>query len=293
MTRSQTTSVIRVTGSHCALIAMAALVTVIMLTVLPGEKAWASYGNIPQNTHIDPELVRIDEKTYLGTKLTSDYVMQDADGNEFRLGELMGKPLILMLSYYNCDGVCPVLNKNLTATLAEVKRWRLGEDFNVLTVSFDRHDTPESLRMFMDHTGFASGMPAGRRMALLKNPEDIQKLTQSIGFKYFWSARDAMFLHPNVYTVLSPEGRVTRYLYGASISGQDMELSITKAYGNEITPANLINFVLGTCYSYNYEDGKYAVNYPLFIAFGSMMFGVSMIIGGSMIMKKKKRRCAT
>src|SRR3989338_8163837 len=115
MTCSQTRWVACQAGCYGALVAVAALGTAMVLAVSPG-KAWATYGNIPENTHIDPELVRIDEKTYLGTKLSSDYVMQDASGDEFRLGELMGKPLILMLSYYSCDGVCPVLNRNLTAT---------------------------------------------------------------------------------------------------------------------------------------------------------------------------------
>ncbi|MDT8375944.1 MAG: SCO family protein [Mariprofundaceae bacterium] len=260
-----------------------------LLFAWPGG-AQANYGNIPESTHIDPELVRIDEDKYLGARISGDYALRDAGGESFTLGGLLGRPLLLVLSYYSCDGACPAINRNLRDTLAGVKRWERGRDYRVLTLSFDPHDTPESLRMFMQHAGFGTHSSEGWRLALLNDPADIGRLTESLGYKFFWSPRDAMFLHPNVYILLSPEGRVMRYLYGASISSTDMELSITKAYGNEISPANAVNFLLAACYSYNYRDGKYSINYPLFIALGSLLLGISMITGGVLVMKKRKRR---
>ena len=254
------------------------------------ESALASYGNIPKNTHINSEVMRIDEAKFLGTRIDADYLLHDANGNRFTLGDMLGKPFLLVLSYYSCDGACPTLNRNLQETLAGVKRWQLGRDYRVLTLSFDRHDSPESLHMFMQHSEFGSNTPDGWRMALFEQPADIERLTESMGYKYFWSPRDAMFLHPSVYILLSPDGRVTRYLYGASIGWADMELSITKAYGNELTPANAINFMLAACYSYNYKEGKYSINYPLFIALGSLLMGLAMVATGVMIMKKRRGR---
>ena len=255
-----------------------------------GGNAYAAYGAVTTDSDVDPDIVRIDEKANLGQKINYDFILQEADGNEFAMGDLFGKgkPVILALSYYTCDGACSVLNRNLRYTLEGVDGWTLGKDYDVLTVSFDQHDTPATLKAFMKKAGFADGLPDGWRMTTMKSKEDILKLTQSIGFKFFWSPRDAMFLHPNVYIMLSPEGRITRFLYGGSISSDDMELSITKAMGEEISPANVINFVLGACYSYNYKDGKYTINIPLFIAVGALIFGIGLIVFSFLIMRRRR-----
>lgn len=252
--------------------------------------AYAAYGNVTQNSDVDPTIVKIKEDDFLGKKISKDYLLIDQDGNEFALGDMYGKPLILALSYYRCDGACSVLNRNLWNTLQEVEQWKIDKDFNVLTISFDRHDTPATLNKFMDYAGFKDGLPDGWKMATMKDPEDILRLTDSMGYKFFWSPRDAIFLHPNVYVMLSPKGRVTRYLYGANITGNDMDISITKSIGEEISPANVINFLIGACYSYNYKDGKYAVNIPMIIAAGALVFGLMLLIGSFLHMKRRMRK---
>ena len=247
--------------------------------------AVAAYGNVTKDSVVDPGVLKIDEKTYLGEKVNYDFVLQDETGADFQLGSLLGKPLVLALSYYTCDGACSVINKNLSETLKGVERWKIGQDYNVLTVSFDQHDTPATLAEFMKKAGFADGLPSGWKMTTMREKENIEKLTGSMGFNFFWSPRDALFLHPNVYIMLSPKGRVTRYLYGGTISATDMELAITKAMGEKIAAANVIDFVVGACYSYNYKDGKYTINIPLFVAAGGLIFGLSLIVGSFSYMK--------
>lgn len=253
--------------------------------------AYAAYGNVTENSDVDPTIVKIKEADFLGVKLDRNYPLIDQNGQEFVLGDLFGsKPTILALSYYRCDGACSVLNRNLWNTLQETKQWQIGKDFNVVTISFDPHDTAATLKKFMKVAGFGDSLPNGWRMTTMKNPEDIMKLTGSMGYKFFWSPRDAIFLHPNVYIMLSPKGRVTRYLYGANISGQDMDISLTKAMGEKLSPANVINFIVGSCYSYNYKDGKYAINYPLFVAAGALIFGLTLMFGGFAVTKRKRKR---
>jgi len=247
--------------------------------------AVAAYGNVTKDSVVDPSILKIDEKAFLGEKVNYDFVLQDETGADFALGSMLGKPLVLAFSYYTCDGACSVINKNLHETLKGVERWKIGQDYNVLTVSFDQHDTPATLVEFMQKAGFADGVPSGWKMTTMREKENIEKLTGSMGFKFFWSPRDALFLHPNVYIMLSPKGRVTRYLYGGTISASDMELAITKAMGEKIAAANVIDFVVGACYSYNYKDGKYTINIPLFVAAGGLIFGLSLIVGSFSYMK--------
>lgn len=250
--------------------------------------AHAAYGNVSKDSVVDPSILKIEEIKFLGEKADYDFVLQDETGADFKLGSMLGKPLVLAFSYYTCDGACSVINKNLSETLKGVERWKIGQDYNVLTVSFDKNDTPATLANFMKEAGFADGLPSGWKMTTMQEKANIDKLTGSMGFKYFWSPRDAMFLHPNVYIMLSPKGRVTRYLYGGTITPLDMELAITKAKGEKIAAANVIDFVVGACYSYNYKDGKYTVNIPLFVAAGALIFGLSLIVGSFSYMKFRR-----
>ena len=255
------------------------------------EQALAAYGNVNTTSDVDPEVVKIKEKDFLGVKVAGDYRLIGESGKEFTLKEFQaGKPMILAMSYYSCDGSCPVLNRNLKNTLSGIDAWKIGKDFKVLTVSFDEHDNSETLHKFLDYADFKEGLPDGWALTTLKDAADIKRLTDSIGFRYFWSPRDAMFLHPSVYVMLSPEGRVTRYLYGATISPEDMEISLTKALAGKSSEANVINFIVGACYSYNYEDGKYSINYPLFIALGALILGLTMLAIGSIVLIRRRRR---
>jgi len=266
------------------------LLTVSIALTLWSETAVAAFGDIPENSEFDMSVLQVDEKAFLGTKVSGDYVLQRADETTFRLGDLPSKPLILVLSYFTCDGACSVINKTLATTLQDVKRWTIGKDYNVLTLSFDRNDTPATMRAFMEKMGFKDQLPKGWQMATMQSREDIDRLTQSIGFKFFWSASDRRFLHPSLYTLLAPDGRVSRYLYAGRVGPKDIEIALTKAMKGEIAPANIIDFIIAACYSYNYKDGKYKLNLPLFIALGALVGGFGMIVGGYFIMRKRRKR---
>jgi len=255
------------------------------------EHAQASYKSdmMAPDSQIDPAIFRIDERHFLGGKVAGDYLLRDASGNSFKLGDLPGKPLILVLSYFSCDGACSVINRTLANTLKGVDRWRIGRDYNVLTVSFDQHDTPATMRAFRKKMGYDK-LPEGWRMATMRNRNDIDRLAKSIGFNFFWSPQDRIFLHPMVYTVLSPKGVITRYLYAGKVNADDVELALTNAMGGEISPVNVIDFVVAACHSYNYKDGKYTLNIPMFIALGGLIAGAILMAGGFMITKRKRDR---
>jgi len=251
--------------------------------------SFAAYGTVPKS-NVDPSIVNIDEDKFLGVTVEGNYVVQSANGDEKFLSDYMGKPLLLVFAYFRCDGACSSISKALSLTLKKVNNWVLGEDYRILTVSFDHQDTPQTLSEFLEHMGFSDGLPAGWDMVTMKSQEEVQRLTSSLGYKFFWEPRDRVFLHPSVYIMLSPKGRVTRYLYATSTDATDLEVSITKAFGSEISSSNIINFIVGSCFSYNYEDGKYTLNYPIFVALAALILGVILLSGGGLIMIKRRVR---
>ncbi len=254
--------------------------------------ARSEYTHDPINT-IDPALLKVDEDNYLGSKLDRDMIFTGSDGEEFSLGSMLDKPLILALSYFECDGICLTINQDLKNTLQAVDGLVPGQDYRVLTVSFNKDDTAQTMKMFADKLALSERFIKGWKVATLNSVEDIETLTKSVGYNYFWSKRDRVFIHPNVFIFISPEGIVSRYLYGANLKGFDIEVAIAKAgFGTTARSKfkDMTNLLLVACYSYNFKEGSFVLNYPLFIAVGSLLSSVSLVLFSIFFYKKKRRR---
>ncbi len=265
-------------------------VSLFCVTVLGGALAAPAAKSTP--SALDPRVLQIDEMKHLGAPLDHDIELLDGSGASFRLGDMLGKPLLLVLSYYSCDGSCTIINQQLTEALLGVKRFDLGRDYRLLTVSFDRNDTPERARVFAQKA--APMAWNGWRHAVLRQPDSgVPELTQAVGFRYFWSQPDRAFVHPNVLIFVTPEGRIARYLYGTAFDARSIELALIDAdWGRIANSASIIDMMTGVCFSYNYLEGKYQPNYPLLIGTGSLFFGVSLMILGAVMYRRKMRRTA-
>ena len=238
---------------------------------------------------VDPAIMRIDEKRFLGNTIPRDFKLVDGEGREFTFGELAGKPSIVMLSYYGCDGTCTTLNQSLAEALLGVQRFRIGADYRVVTISFDGKDTPKDAAEFADKAHIPPALRGGWRHTVLKNrASDIEAFTSSVGFRYFWSQAAQSFLHPNVIVFLTPDGRVARYLYGTSLDARTIELALIDADWNRIAnSSNFFDMLSGVCYSYNYAKGSYQPNYALLIGIASFVFGLAATGLGATVFRRR------
>ncbi|MBF0176241.1 MAG: SCO family protein [Magnetococcales bacterium] len=250
--------------------------------------AWTFLG-IPGTSHaeyfrqkeseLDHELFRIDEKQFLGIKPEQDVVLIDQAGKSFKFGDMIGKPLVLVFSYYQCDGSCSAVNGEVIALLERVvKTMRAGEDYRVLTISFDKADTQETMTRFIDKLHIPPELKPGWTFARLADPARIKDVTGKTGFKFFWATQDKIFYHPNVAIILTNEGRISRYLYLQVNSTLDMQIALMEARQGEIKPHEFLNYAISLCYSYNYKEGRYTYNIPVFVGVGAFLFGISMLV---------------
>ena len=245
----------------------------------------------PRASTVDASVTRIDEARHLGAQPNFQAAMTDSEGREFVLGDLRGKPLILLLSYYGCDGTCPTMNMELARVLRKVDRFRLGEDYRVLTLSFDARDDQRAAADFLAKTGAVpADMLAGWRHAVLKD-RDVKAFAAGVGFHFFWSDAAQAFMHPNVLIFLTPQGRIARYIYGTRMDAATIENALIDADWERIANSTAVfDMLTGACFSYNYATGRYQPNYALVIGVGSLLLGLGLIAAGALAYRRKIKR---
>ncbi len=223
--------------------------------------------NVLRKDFFDPSLLKIDTKRYLGAYVANTDVILE-DGKRVKLYDLLSnKPTILLLSYYMCEGSCPIRIDNLNKLIKSSGSLK-NRDFNVLVLSFDKRDNLNTLREFKKLHG-----PFTAQWIFGLIPEDqIETLTGSVGFKFFYSERDKTFVHTNVYVFLAPDGRITRYLFGINPKERDVRISLAEAQGGKITPSSVVDLTLLACYTYDPSRSTFVVN-PTII-FGGVGFAV-------------------
>ncbi len=240
-----------------------------------------------RESDIDPKVFQIKEQDFMGVKLNPDLMLLDQHGTSMKISDFHGKPTILVWSYYTCDGSCSAVNAELKLLLEEVKRQKIGKDYQILTLSFDKNDDLATLQKFRTFLELPDAWESAWTFAILQDPEQIELVTKKTGFKYFWAPQDKTFYHPNVFILLSPEGRITRYIYSLVNSDTDMELAILEAKQGSVKINEIIDFAIGLCYSYNYEEGRYTYNIPLFVGLGALFVGLSLLLGSVLLFKRK------
>lgn len=245
---------------------MRALIALLLLSwAAPAE---AGYNRPALRDAFDPDTLRIEEGRYL-SQAVPDVAVRTGSGTA-RLHELIGGlPTILILAYFTCHGPCPTAVRNLLEAVRPLQ----GEDFRVLVLSFDKNDTPETMARVKEAIG---PVPASWTFGTLP-PDEIPRLTQAVGFTFFFSERDQAFVHPTVLTFLSPAGEVMRYLYGTDPRLQDIRLALIEARNRVRRLNELVDMATLACYRYDPARSRYVIH-PALI-FGGIGLGVLGVTG--------------
>jgi protein SCO1 len=182
---------------------------------------------------------------------------RDEAGRPVQLSSFFhGKPVLLALVYYRCPMLCTQILNGVASSLKAVS-FDPGQDFEVVSVSFDPKDTPELagskklsyLRRY-GRPGTANGWHF-----LTGDPANIKALTDSVGFHYKYDAASDQFAHASGIMILTPEGRISRYFYGVEFAPRDVRLGLVEASANKI--GNPVDEALLFCFHYDPKTGKY------------------------------------
>jgi protein SCO1/2 len=210
----------------------------------------------PANTR-PPRLENVGIEQHLNAQVPPDLPFSDDAGKTVKLGDYFGrKPLILNLVYYNCTMLCGEALAGLASAMRLVK-FDVGNEFDVVTVSFDPRETPEmAAAKKKDYVGrYGRANAAAGWHFLTGQPDSINALTKAVGFQYQYDAKSNQYAHATAIMVLTPQGRISRYFYGVDFPPKDLRMGLVEASQGKI--GNAVDAVLLYCYHYDPETGKY------------------------------------
>lgn len=207
-------------------------------------------GGTPPDAPVPKELEDISIEDHAGRDIPRDVELTDQDGHKVRLGDYFdGKhPVVMALAYYECPMLCSLVLKGVLDSMKQM-RWTAGEEYRVVIVSFDKRDTPaRAAQKRLNHVDAYHREVKARGYDFLVGDEAaIKAVTGALGFKFRWDEREKQFAHAAGAFVLTPNGRISRTLYGMSFP--DLRLSLLEAGEGKIGTVSE-KFLL-FCYHYD------------------------------------------
>jgi len=226
----------------------------------------------------------------LGEQVPLDLVFHDESGRDVPLRSLFrGKPVVLSLVYYECPMLCTLTLNGLESALS-VLSFDVGREFDVVTVSFEPKETP-ALAAAKKKAYLARYRRPGAAEGwhfLTGGEEPIHTLTAAVGFRYAWDTETRQYAHPAGLVILTPDGRIARYMYGMEYAPRDLRLALVEASARRI--GNPVDAVLLYCYQYDPMRGRYAASVMRLVRLGGVL--TVLALGGFILVSLRRERAA-
>lgn len=204
-------------------------------------------------------MLQADIQEHPGATLPLELSFTDQDGHTARLADQFRdkKPVLLVFAYFRCPMLCDLVLRGVAESVA-AQGLVLGRDFRALTVSIDPRDTPRAASLKQHSLLQAMNQPDASRSwpFLVGASPAIHALAGRAGWIYAYDASTDQYAHPAGALVLTPDGRIARYLYGIHFRPLDLRLALAEAAQGHT--AGIIDRVLLTCFHYDPASRRYA-----------------------------------
>ena len=240
-------------------------------------------------SNVPPQFKSVTFAQRLNQQLPLDTMLKDETGRSVALGEFFnGKPVVMAFVYYQCPMLCPMTLNGISSALKALPQTP-GKDFEIVVVSFDHRDTPESAnakkRAHLVHwntTDTADGWHF-----LTADEAAIKRLTSAAGFTYQWDESTGQFAHVSGLLTLTPEGRLARYFYGVEYSPRELRLALVESSQGRI--GSKVEELLLYCFHYDPTTGRYGWAVMTLVRLGGALT-VALVIGFVMLMRRREGR---
>lgn len=224
---------------------------------------------------------------HLDEYLPDNIQLVDENYNTVNLKQKIDKPTVIALVYYECPGICSPLLEGVADVITKAKI-DLGTEYQVFTVSFDPEEKP---KLAKDKKSNYAKLVKGKDVEngwtwFTGDSTNITKLLDGLGYKVKKQGQE--YIHPAAIMVVSPEGKITRYLHGTYFLPFDLKMAVIEASEGKSGPT--INKVLKYCFSYDPEGKKYVMNFTKVSGSVIIFLALSLFIGLLISSKSRKRK---
>ncbi len=241
----------------------------LVLIFLLGVLGLSAYAQTPVQRDVEIGIAeRLGETIPLGLKFLNE------KNDTVTLGSLIKKPTILSFVYFDCPGICSPLLDGVS-DVVRLMDLSLGKDYDIITISFNTKDTPEKAREKKQN--FVQKIKEADRSSwyyLTGELPNIQAITEAAGFRYKPTGVD--FAHPATIIMLSPTGKITRYLYGTNFLPFDVKMAVVEARKGLASPTS--SKILDYCFAYDPRGRSYTLQVTRLMGTFSLIVGFFFVV---------------
>jgi protein SCO1/2 len=252
----------------------------------PGLPGAAPHQQGTASSAVPDQLKDVTFEQRLGTTLPLDARFRDEAGRDVALGSYFGKrPVVLAFVYYSCPMLCTQVLNGMSSAV-KVMPFTPGVDFDIVYVSFDPRDTPQTAaaKKRAQLADYKQGATAGGWHYLTGGEAAIRQVTSAAGFSYRWDAESGQFAHVSGVLVATPDGTLSRYFYGVEYSPKELRMAIVESSKGKV--GSVVDRLLLYCYHYDPATGRYGA-----IAMNLVRLGgaITVIVLGGFIWLMRRR----
>jgi protein SCO1 len=236
------------------------------LLALGSTCAFAQYKPRPEReisaadaaNRLPAQLVGVGIEEHLGRTIDLDLTFNDENGKVVKLRDFFnkGRPVLLDLVYFNCPQLCTLILNRQVEIMRQMPQTP-GKEYEILSISIDPRETPEIASQKKASYLASYGKPAPGWHFLTDRDDNAKRLAELIGYHYRWDPRIQQYAHLAGIMILTPEGKMARYLYGINYRALDLRFGLAEAAENRST--STIDKVLLFCYHYDPVENKYVL----------------------------------
>ena len=209
------------------------------------------------SSQVPEELKGLEIKEKPGALLNLDLEFVDDQAKKVNLNQYFknNQPVLLSIVYYNCPNLCGLHLNGLFEALKTLPK-NFKEDFHLVLLSMDHNETNKLASEKKKNYIKKYNLPEQRTHFLTGHKENILELSNQVGFRFRWDKNQKIYAHHPVAYVLTPQGKVSRYLYGVTFQAQTLRLSLVEASQGKV--GSIVDRILLFCFQFDPKKGRYS-----------------------------------
>jgi len=228
----------------------------------------------PGQTPTQLEGVGITEKLDQQVDLDLTFIAEDGYPHKLREYFYKDRPVILNLVYYDCPQLCTLILNAQVQVMRDIE-WTPGNQYEIVTISIDPREAFDKARKKKSMYLSTYDRPAPGWHFLTDTQGNVARLAKQVGFNYRYDGRSEQYAHPAAIMVLTPQGKMARYLYGITYKAKDLRFALAEASENRSSMT--VEKVLLLCYMYDPKAGRYVLFASNFMMAGGVATMLAMV----------------